>query len=122
MGRKKIIALILIALFIIMIIDIRINDEEVIADFFMQFETRSMRELTNISSKGYNVNRDNPAAIRKSNFNYEAENIDKFSLDNKIGSVDIQGHDDDRIEVFYEIKVYAQDRERAKNYLKEIKV
>ena len=123
MQRKKIIALILVALIAIMVIDFRINDENVIADFFMQFETQSMQQISSMSELGINNELNTPEAIRKSSFNYnQTQNIEEFILNNPVGSVDIEGHDKDSIEVTYEIKVYARDAEVAEDYLDEINV
>ncbi|MDZ7671884.1 MAG: hypothetical protein U5K53_03465 [Halanaerobiales bacterium] len=121
MKRKRIIALILIVLVAVMIIDFRVNNEDVIADYFMQFETESMQNITGISSINYD--RDNPAAVRKSNLNYRTkEEIKSFNLDNEMGSIDIKGHDGDQIEVDYEIKIYSNDKEAASRYINQIEV
>ncbi len=121
MKRKRIIALILIAVVAIMIIDFRVNDEDVIADYFMQFETESMQNITGISSINYD--RKDPAAVRKSNLSYRAEeNIERFNLDNEMGSIDIEGHDSNQIEIDYEIKIYSNDKEAASRYVNQIEV
>jgi len=121
MKRKRIIALILIAIVAIMIIDFRVNNEDVIADYFMQFETESMQNITGISSINYD--RKDPTAVRRSNLSYRAEeNIERFNLDNEMGSIDIEGHDSDQIEVDYEIKIYSNDKEAASSYINQIEV
>ena len=120
MKRKRIVALILIALVVIMVIDFRINDEDAVADFFIQFETDSMREIDQFS--GVNTKRQEPSAIRKSNLSYSSESIEELILDNEVGSIDIEGHDSNRIDVTYEVKIYSANKEAAENYLKEISV
>jgi|AntRauTorckE6833_2_1112554.scaffolds.fasta_scaffold00740_11 hypothetical protein len=120
MKRKRIIALILIAVVAIMIIDFRVNNEDVIADYFMQFETESMQNITGVSSINYD--RENPAAVKKSNLSYRAEKIESFNLDNEMGSIDIEGHDSNQIEIDYEIKIYSNDKETARSYINQIEV
>jgi hypothetical protein len=122
MQRKKIIALILIGLIAIMVIDFRINDEDVVADFFMQFETDSMQEITNMSELGIGDERRDPEAIGKSSFSYQSADIANLNLKNPIGSIDIQGYEGESIDVTYEIKVYARNRDAAESYLEQIEV
>jgi len=120
MQRKKIIALILIGLVAIMVIDFRINDEDVIADYFMQFETESIKNISNMPNVALNDERRSPEAVRKSSFSYNAADLENFILDNPVGSVDIQGHDKDTIEVTYEVKVYSSSKEAAEEFLEKI--
>lgn len=120
MQRKKIIALILIGLIAIMVIDFRINDEDVIADYFMQFETESIKNISNMPNVALNDERRNPEAVRKSSFSYNAADLENFILDNPVGSVDIKGHDKNTIEVTYEIKVYSNSKEAAEEFVEKI--
>ncbi|MCF8000499.1 MAG: DUF4097 domain-containing protein [Halanaerobiales bacterium] len=120
MKRKRVVALILIALVVIMVIDFRMNDENTVADFFIQFETDSMSEINQFSE--INTERQEPSAIRKSNLSYSSESIEELILDNEVGSIDIEGHDSNKIDVTYEVKIYSANKEAAENYLKEISV
>jgi hypothetical protein len=120
MKRKRIVALILIALVVIMVIDFRINDEDAVADLFIQFETVSMREIN--QSSGINSERQNPTAVSRSNLSYSSESLEELSLDNEVGSIDIKGHQSNSIDVSYEVKIYSANKEAAEKYMNDINV
>lgn len=120
MKRKRIIALILIAVVAIMIIDFRVNNEDVIADYFMQFETESMQNISNMPNITLNDERRTPQAVRKSSFSYNASDLENFILDNPVGSIDIKGHDKETIEVTYEVKVYSSNKKDAEEFVDKI--
>lgn len=120
MKRKRIVALILIALVALMIIDFRVNNEDAIADFFIQFETESMREINQVT--GIKSERQEPAANRRSNLSYSSESLKELKLDNEVGSIDIEGHESNSIDVTYDVKIYSADKKAAEKYLNEISV
>lgn len=117
MQRKRIVALLLIILFVVMIVDFRLNNEDVLADFFIQFETRSMHSITNI-----NLNNETPIATYKRGFSYQAQDINNMLIDNNIGSVKVIGHNKEEIEVEYQINVFANNRELAEDFIEELTV
>jgi len=118
MKRKNMIALILIVLVLIMVIDFQINEEGVLEDFFSQFATESMLELR--GSAGMFPHDEEPLAVRKANFSYTAQDIEVFYLQNEVGSIDIKGHNGDKIIVEYEINIYAEDEAEAEQYLNQV--
>ena len=120
MKRKRIVALILIALVVIMVIDFRINDEDPVADLFLQFETDSMHDLN--QSSGINTERQNPTAVNRSNLTYSSESLEELILDNEVGSIDIKGHQSNSIDVSYEVKIYSANKEAAEKYMNNINV
>ncbi|MCF8008898.1 MAG: DUF4097 family beta strand repeat-containing protein [Halanaerobiales bacterium] len=117
MKKKIIIALILIVLFIVMIGDFQVNNEDVLADFFRHFETRSMHNISN-----FNFNNENPKVSYESGFNYQTQDIDNMLIDNDIGSVKVMGYNKEEIVIQYQINVYSDSKDLAEKYIDDLKV
>ncbi len=126
MNRKKWVALILIALYVLMFFDLKINNVDIMANFFKQFETESIRELSNLHLDDNNlqfINRQDYPSVEKNNkLELNTHDLQKLKLNNSYGSITVQGSNSDQLEINYEIIVYANSEASAAEYLKEIEI
>ena len=128
MRRKKVITYLLIILVLVMIVDIRYVRSD--NQLFGGFITESIKEMIETENNffQYNYNQNNIKAKKEGNFKLgtdflrENEEISKFNLENNFGSIQLQGSQNQEINIDYTFKIHAENEEAAEDFIQELEI
>lgn len=128
MSRKKLITYLLIALTLIMIVDVRYISSE--NHLFNGFITESIEEMIgmegNFFQNTYNsdsIKAEKDGSLKLGeNFLAENEELKEFYLKNDFGSIDLKGSQNNEINIDYTLKVHAEDKDAAEEFIKDLEV
>ncbi|MEC9489815.1 MAG: DUF4097 family beta strand repeat-containing protein [Halanaerobiales bacterium] len=128
MSRKKLITYLLIILTLVMIVDVRYVQSD--NNLFEGLITESIEEMIKAENNffQYNYNQDSIKAQKDGNlrlgsdFLRENKEINSFNLKNEFGSIQLQGSKNQEINIDYTLKVHAEDREAAEEFIQDLKV
>jgi len=128
MSRKRFIIYLLIVLSLVMVLDIRYVSST--NNLFEGFITESIEELIGMENNFFQntYNSDSIKAEKDGSlelgaeFFAENEEINSFYLKNDFGSIELKGSEDERIKIDYTLKVHAEDKNAAEEFIKELEV
>ena len=128
MSRKKIISYLLIILTLVMIIDVRyVNSDN---NLFEGFITESIEEMVGMENNffKYNFNQENIKAEKDGSlklgeeFLNQNQKIKSFNLKNDFGSIEVEGSQNEEINIDYTLKVHAQTKAAAEEFIQNLEI
>ncbi|MGB4372675.1 MAG: DUF4097 family beta strand repeat-containing protein [Halanaerobiales bacterium] len=117
MKKKLLVSLIIIAVILIMFLDFRYNGIRIFENFFREFMTDSLRDLT----EGNIVLSSAELEVSGQVFSI-SDDIKELYLNNEAGSIVIRGEDREDIFLYYKLTVYADSEELAESYIRDLSV
>ena len=128
MSRKKFIIYLLIVLTLVMIVDIRYVRSN--NHLFAGFITESIENMITMEGNIFQSNYDSDSIKAEKEdsleldqeFLEENQEIDTFYLKNDFGSINLQGSEEEEIKVDYTLKVHAEDKDAAEEFIKDLEV
>lgn len=128
MSRKKFITYLLIVLTLVMILDIRYVRST--NNLFEGFITESIAEMigmeNNFFQNSYNsesIKAEKEGSLELGQeFFAENEELNSLYLKNDFGSIELKGSEEQKIEINYTLKVHAEDKNTAEEFIKELEV
>lgn len=125
MNRKKLITYLLIVLTLIMIVDVRYIRSE--NHLFNGFVTESMEDIVGMqvqntyASDSLKAEKDGSLKL-EGDFLAENTEIKELYLKNDFGSIELKGSQKNKIDIDYTLKVYAEDKTAAEEFIKDLEV
>lgn len=128
MSRKKFITYLLILLTLVMILDIRYVSST--NNLFEGLITESIENLIGMENNFFqnSYNSDSIKAEKEGSlelgrdFLAENEELNLFYLKNDFGSIDLKGSENQEIRIDYTLKVHAEDKNAAEEFIKGLEV
>lgn len=128
MSRKKLITYLLILLTLVMILDIRYVSST--NNLFEGLITESIENLIGMENNFFqnSYNSDSIKAEKEGSlelgrdFLAENEELNLFYLKNDFGSIDLKGSENQEIRIDYRLKVHAEDKNAAEEFIKGLEV
>lgn len=128
MSRKKFITYLLILLTLVMILDIRYVSST--NNLFEGLITESIENLIGMENNFFqnSYNSDSIKAEKEGSlelgrdFLAENEELNLFYLKNDFGSIDLKGSENQEIRIDYRLKVHAEDKNAAEEFIKGLEV
>ncbi|MGB4045820.1 MAG: DUF4097 family beta strand repeat-containing protein [Halanaerobiales bacterium] len=121
MKKKLLVSLIIIAVILIMFLDFRYNGIRIFENFFREFMTDSLRDLTEgnivLSQQASSAELEVSGQV----FSI-SDDIKELYLNNEAGSIVIRGEDREDIFLYYKLTVYADSEELAESYIRDLSV
>lgn len=128
MNRKKLVIFILLALAVIMIVDFKFSSGP-FNQFFEAFITESLADVQDMESEFFrgDFSDESVKAERSSSVEFENEenilaSISELKIDNNFGSINVNSSAGEELTVEYTIKVHADDKAAAENYLQNLAI
>ncbi|MFW6381417.1 MAG: DUF4097 family beta strand repeat-containing protein [Bacillota bacterium] len=118
MTVKRVTTTIIIILLVIMVMDFRLNGDQVFGNYFKGLETESLTSLEFIRTHNFTADIHESKGIDRE---YSRE-LERLVIDDNTGSIIITGEERDELEVNAEIKVFADNRQDARTYLEELSI
>ncbi len=119
--KKLLVSLIIIAVILIMFLDFRYNGIRIFENFFREFMTDSLRDLTEgnivLSQQASSAELEVSGQV----FSI-SDDIKELYLNNEAGSIVIRGEDREDIFLYYKLTVYADSEELAESYIRDLSV
>jgi hypothetical protein len=128
MSRKKFVTYLLIVLTLVMIVDIRYVSSD--NNLFEGLITESIQEMIKDENKFFQINY-NQESIKAqkdgslrlgSDFLRENKEINSFNLENEFGSIQLQGSQNQEINIDYTLKIHADDKAAAEEFIQDLEV
>ncbi|RCW52557.1 DUF4097 family beta strand repeat-containing protein [Halanaerobium sp. ST460_2HS_T2] len=128
MSRKKFVTYLLIILTLVMIADIRYVRSD--NHLFQGFITESIEDLIKTEGTFFQNSFDSDSIkaekdgslVLDYNFLNENKEVRTFYLKNDFGSIDLTGTQNQEINIDYTLKVHAEDKEAAEEFIKDLEV
>ncbi|SIR13714.1 DUF4097 family beta strand repeat-containing protein [Halanaerobium kushneri] len=128
MSRKKFVTYLLIILTLVMIADIKYVRSD--NHLFQGFITESIEDLIKTEGTFFQNSFDSDSIkaekdgslVLDYNFLNENKEVRTFYLKNDFGSIDLTGTQNQEINIDYTLKVHAEDKEAAEEFIKDLEV
>ncbi len=117
MTKKTIVTLVIVAVFLLMLLDFNINGAGVFESYFREMETESMHKIDGFQNMDFSSEQ----ARKISEMVINTEDTDQLQITN-IGSINITGEKRDNLKIKAVINVYADSEKQAREFLPELEI
>lgn len=121
MRKKWIVSLIIVAVFLLIILDIKHNFIRNFERLYRELETESLRNLIEGDHEGFYHDPSAELEITDQLI-YIGDEIKELYIDNGRGSIEIRGEEREDILLSYKLTVYAASAELAESFIKELSI